>query len=313
MKNRPETDLEYQKRVQYALAYIRKNLDKPLSLKSVSREAGFSPYHFHRIFTAVMQEPFGEYITRKKLEGAALKLAYSPYARVSDLAFEYGYSSVSSFSKAFNKWFGFRPTQLTCKKQTVSTAGGKLQSKYKKRINRKELFVIPPPQNMRAALDKIDNNVRIRSISGFKVHYLVSPKGYEYQSVSSTWRKMTELLADAHINIYDCDRFALCHDHPGLAPVSKCRYDACVALPQEFGIKLSMDTTTIPAGRYAVFSVEGTRASLLNQYLAFYTYWMPQSGYEMDNFPAIDHYLSHFSENRIKVELWAKITRCLAS
>lgn len=105
-KQKHNSRSEYQKRIQKALTYIRENLDKPLSLEGVAKAACFSKYHFHRVFSAIMSEPLGEYVTRKKLERAAIRLAYSPVAKVSDMAFAYGYASVSSFSKALNQWFG---------------------------------------------------------------------------------------------------------------------------------------------------------------------------------------------------------------
>jgi AraC family transcriptional regulator len=113
MKRTKQTSAqEYQKRINKALTYIRDNLDKPLLLSEVSREACFSEFHFHRIFSALMRETLGEYVTRKKLERAAMKLAYAPALKVSTIAEEYGYASVSSFSKAFNEWFGCRPTEF---------------------------------------------------------------------------------------------------------------------------------------------------------------------------------------------------------
>ncbi len=87
------SSLEYQKRVQKALTYIRENLDKPLTVRQVAKAACFSEYHFHRIFSAIMQEPLGEYITRKRLEKAAIRLAYTPQSKISAIAFDCGYTT----------------------------------------------------------------------------------------------------------------------------------------------------------------------------------------------------------------------------
>jgi len=129
MKRTKQTSAqEYQKRVNKALAYIQDNLDKPLSLSEVARAACFSEFHFHRIFSALMRETLGEYVTRKNLERAAIKLAYTPALKVSTIAEEYGYASVSGFSKAFNEWFGCRPTELKSIRHRLDSGGGKLQT-----------------------------------------------------------------------------------------------------------------------------------------------------------------------------------------
>ncbi len=309
MNKQQESSLEYQRRIQKALTYIRENLDKPLSVKEVAKIACFSEYHFHRIFAAIMQETLGEYITRKKLERAAIRLAYSPDSKVSNVAFEFGYSSVSSFSKAFKQWFGCRPTEISKIKQSLDSANGKLQTKYEKLINSDQLYVGPPQENWHQKIEEINNRVQIKSISQFELYYLTNPGGYEFSSIVRTWKELMERIEDAKITIDDCEKFAISHDHPALTPSLHCRYDACIALPQNRDVELSLAKVIIPSGRYAIFPVEGPEESILDQYLQFYTVWMPQSGYEPDNFPVLEHYLPTTKEGSVAVELWAKITR----
>lgn len=306
---RQKNSLEYQRRIQKALTCIRENLDKPLSVKEVAKTACFSEYHFHRIFAAIMQETPGEYITRKKLERAAIRLAYLPGSKVSTVAFAFGYSSVSGFSKAFKQWFGCRPTELSKIKRSLDAADGKLQTKYKKSISSDQLYVGPPQKDRPQKFKEIDNRVRIKTISQFELYYLNNPGGYEFSSIVRTWKELAERIEDAKINIDDCEKFAISHDHPALTPSSHCRYDACIALPRNHDVEFSLAKVIIPSGRYAIFPVEGPEASILDQYLEFYTVWMPQSGYEPDNFPVLEHYLPASTEGRVAVELWAKITR----
>ncbi len=156
---------EYQKRIDRALSFIRENLDRPISLSEVANAACFSEFHFHRIFSSFMHETVGEYITRKKLEHAAMRLVYSPSTSVSIIADEYGYASVSSFSKSFNQWFGCRPTDIQQIKQRLDSGGGKLQTKYEKSIEANELFVLAGEEDRFSLLDE---HVNIKSsIDGF--------------------------------------------------------------------------------------------------------------------------------------------------
>ncbi len=301
--------IEYQKRIQKALIFIQENLDKPLTLKEVAKAASFSEYHFHRIFSAAMEETPGEYITRKKLERAANKLAYSSRTSVSQVAIEFGYSSVSSFSKAFKQWFGIRPSAVSEVKKKLDAQGGKLQILYEKALDVGQLFVAPEEPERSKRFKELDSRVEVRSVSGFSVHCLSSPYGYDIASIRATWMELTERLEDAGIEMARCELFAISHDHPGLTAVNRCRYDACVLLPQDQRAALSLPVSDVPSGRYAIFRVEGPETSILEQYLEFYTVWMAGSDYEPDNFPVLEHYLPDSKEGHIVVELWAKIKR----
>ena len=66
-----ELDKDYINRINLALNYIDDNLDTELSLESISKIAYYSPFHFHRIFKAVIGEPLNAYITRRRIEKAA--------------------------------------------------------------------------------------------------------------------------------------------------------------------------------------------------------------------------------------------------
>ncbi len=309
MNPQQKSSLEYQKRIQKALTYIRENLDKPLTVKEVAQIACFSEYHFHRIFSAIMQETIGEYITRKKLERAAIKLVYSADSKVSNVAFEFGYASVSSFSKAFKQWFGCRPTEISQIKQRLDSSYGKLQTKYNKPINSDQLFMGASQKDWLQRVEEINNRVQIKSISQFELFYLTNPGGYEPSSIGHIWKELAEKLEDAKIDIEDCEKFSISHDHPALTPSVHCRYDACIALLQNLDIELPLAKVIVPSGRYAIFPVEGPEDSILDQYLEFYTLWMPQSGYEPDNYPVLEHYLKTCKEGHLALELWAKITR----
>ena len=62
---------EYAKRINRVLSYIDRNICSELSLDEIAEEALFSKYHFHRIFSSVMEEPLSKYIQRLRLEKAA--------------------------------------------------------------------------------------------------------------------------------------------------------------------------------------------------------------------------------------------------
>lgn len=296
--------LEYQRRIDCAIRYIAANIDRPLKLDEVAEAASFSKYHFHRLFAAMMNEPPGEYITRKKMERAAIRLVYAN-APVTTLAEEYGYSSVAAFSKAFKQWFGCRPTELKAIRERSGARDGKLQFRHGKQLRADELLVPTTMPEDPVRCEAIERRLSLREVQGFNLYYLTSPGGYELASVWETWQALRERVTKV-ADPDACDWFAISHDHPGLTPPAQCRYDACAALPAGAAAP-PLPSVRVASGCFAIYPVEGPEPSILSQYLEFFTLWMPQSGYEPANFPVLEHYLPGSSPGHLRAELWAKI------
>ena len=69
---------EYEWRMHKVLTHIDDHLDEPLELAALADVAHFSAYHFHRLFAAWAGETLGDYIRRRRVEVAALRLATQP-------------------------------------------------------------------------------------------------------------------------------------------------------------------------------------------------------------------------------------------
>jgi len=105
---RAATRRELVRRLQRARDYVDANLDRPLMLRSIAREACLSSFHFHRSFRAVFRETPHSYVTRRRLERAAAVLQRSDRA-VIDVALEVGFENAAHFSRAFKRRFGCSP------------------------------------------------------------------------------------------------------------------------------------------------------------------------------------------------------------
>ena len=99
----------YRQRMAEVLQIIQRNLDEDLALEELARVAHFSPYHFHRIFRGMVGESVKEHIRRLRLERAALGLKHSKRP-VTDIAFEAGFETLESFSRAFKAMGGLNPS-----------------------------------------------------------------------------------------------------------------------------------------------------------------------------------------------------------
>jgi len=125
------------KRVNKIIDFVERNLDKELSLKSLSKMANYSPYHFHRIFLQITKETLNSFIVRKRIEKIAAILTVGTEESLSDLAFKYGFSSGNAFSRAFRKFYDVNPSEF---KEKFSKIGVEVldYDKYICKIRNKE-------------------------------------------------------------------------------------------------------------------------------------------------------------------------------
>jgi len=105
-----EQEQTYVRLVNKSEDYIEQHLNEPISLKELANNVNFSEYHFHRIFTKYSNETLKHFITRFKLERAAIFMSVNQSSTLTTIALNYGYNSSSSFSRAFKHHFGASPS-----------------------------------------------------------------------------------------------------------------------------------------------------------------------------------------------------------
>jgi AraC family transcriptional regulator len=94
------------------LAYIEAHRFEPMTVAELASVAGFSPYHFSRLFTARFGESVMSYVRTCRLQAAALRLTGDTPPSLIDLAFECGFESQEAFTRAFRQRYGVPPGQF---------------------------------------------------------------------------------------------------------------------------------------------------------------------------------------------------------
>lgn len=100
--------MDYMNLIQKTLDYIDDHIMEKITVDQLSELAGFSTYHYYRVFNSFVGMPVMEYVTRRKLQYALHELSNN--GKVSDIAFDYGFETHAGFTKAFKKCFGYAPT-----------------------------------------------------------------------------------------------------------------------------------------------------------------------------------------------------------
>jgi AraC family transcriptional regulator len=94
------------------LAYIQAHREEPVTVAELARVAGFSPYHFSRLFTARFGASVMDYVRTVRLQAAALRLTGDAPPPLAELAFDCGFESQEAFTRAFRRRYGTPPGQF---------------------------------------------------------------------------------------------------------------------------------------------------------------------------------------------------------
>lgn len=108
----------YESLIKDVLNEILRQPEKRWTLGQFADRAGFSRYHFHRLFRFIMQEPIAEFTRRIRLERAAHELAQSEFSVV-EISIRAGYSMPEAFTRAFRGAFGASPSDWRQSGRTV--------------------------------------------------------------------------------------------------------------------------------------------------------------------------------------------------
>jgi AraC family transcriptional regulator len=266
-----------------AVEFIDRNLDGKLDLATIADVAHFSPFHFHRLFHALMGEPLGDYVRRRRLEIAAVRLRSQPRVPITEIALAVGFGSVESFSRAFRARFGAAPSQYRSSKidQAASKPGtfaGNLEqarndgSRDHAGSSNKELAM----------------NVKLVDRDPVNIAYLryTGPYG---PAVGRFWME-TVAPWMATNDLMHRERFGISLDDPSVTNPAQCRYDAGVASREGEVLSGKPHHKVIPGGRYACLAFEGTGVDMPPAWDAMLREWLPNSGLQLDARPFFEFY-----------------------
>ncbi|HEV7609507.1 MAG TPA: AraC family transcriptional regulator [Steroidobacteraceae bacterium] len=267
---------EYEKRMHAVVEHIDRHLDQKLDLETLAGVAHFSPFHFHRLFGALMGEPLGDYLRRRRLELAAVRLRAQHRVPVLDVALGVGFGSAEAFTRAFRTRFGCSPTQWRKRKPGQVPRKADQAARGLKR------------KNVTSRTKETHMKVRIIEREPVHVAYLrhIGPYG---AGIGVFWMK-TVAPWMATNNLMGRGRFGISLDDPTVTRPAQCRYDACVASPEGEVLSGNPQHKVIPGGKYAALAFEGTSAEIGAAWDALLRDWLPKSGLQLDARPFFEYY-----------------------
>lgn len=94
-----------------AKQYINARLDEKINLDEVAHHAGVSSYYFCKLFKQHTRMTLTEYVNRRRVEWAKQKLL-DRRNRITEIAYDVGYQSLSQFNRSFAKYAGMSPSRF---------------------------------------------------------------------------------------------------------------------------------------------------------------------------------------------------------
>lgn len=101
----------YDKKFDAVTEYLKQHYTEQITLEELADFAGFSKYHFSRLFKEHYQMSLPEYITTLRI-ARATELLESPDFSIMDVALQAGFSSLPSFNRAFRQANNCTPSQF---------------------------------------------------------------------------------------------------------------------------------------------------------------------------------------------------------
>src|SRR5688500_5206453 len=97
-----------ERRIGLALAWLEEHLAEEVGLDDLARAAGYSPFHFHRLFYLYLGETVADYVRARRLAVAARQLRTTA-ATAAAIAHASGFGTQAVFTRAFKRSYGVTP------------------------------------------------------------------------------------------------------------------------------------------------------------------------------------------------------------
>ncbi|MBL8965365.1 MAG: AraC family transcriptional regulator [Spirochaetaceae bacterium] len=259
--------VDYFERLHRAVLFIEERLNEDIGFREVAAEAAYvSPWHFHRIFEAVLGLTVTEYIRERRLSVAALRLVETE-ARVIDIAMDARYDSQEAFTRAFKRRFGLPP-------------GRYRERGVKASLPSREPYTV---KALRAMAGGMVMEPRIERKEAFSVVGLAGKSSQADNRIPALWAAFLPRAGEVPRRKAGGGSYGICEylDPSSMSEDSEWTEFVGVEVEDEgepAAPPAGMVRKTLPGRRYAVFTHKGALDSLGETYDYIYKTYIPRSG-----------------------------------
>ena len=248
------TPMDYKSRIEHALEHIEANLTSELSLAGAAKAAGYSEYHFLRIFKEATGLTPADYIRKRRLSEIAREII-STSQPIAQIAYKYGFNSKENFIRAFKAEHNILPTE------------------YKSAMNSLKLF-----GRLQLAAPAFEATPEVVTIEGFSLTVFENREDYipRFWNWYNGHKLSARLSGGKTVPDYGVSKW---NDKE-----NRLEYFIGIQTADAAGDITGTVKLDIPGGLYAVFTTPPTTHSdFINMVHRTWQYinktWLPQSGY----------------------------------
>lgn len=295
---------DYKSRINHVFHYIDQHLGSRLSLEEIAEVACFSPFHFHRVFKAITSETLNEYITRRRVEKAALDLLHRSTS-VTEVLLKYGFNDSSSFSRTFKKFYGVSPTAFRIQNPNRHSKIRQLESKNGQATPDFEKYICVIDDLKKWI--KMNAKIEVKETSGLNLAAVTHIGIYGVENAFDRllrWANSKHLLQNTEAKVG-----RLFYDSIKVTAPEKVRMSVFLATEESFEAEGEIDRLRINPGKCIVGSFEITPNEFEKSWTGLFI-WMNENGYKKSDENPYEIYHNDFREhpeNKFIVDLYIPI------
>lgn len=287
------TRREYAARMNRVVDHIQAHLTDPLDLEQLAAVACFSPFHFHRLFRAWMGETLQVHVHRLRLERAAKLLSFDHRKNITEIALDCGFSSPSTFARAFKQAYGlsaseWRKRKICQTKRKTWEAGDEALLAFSGEPG-------PMARQPEIPMTRFPINVQVRRLEPATLAYIRHVGSYKGNS--ALFRRLFDQLfawaGPRGLMGPEVRYLSLFQDNPNLTPAAKQRLEVALTVPPGTAPDGPIGIKPLEGGLYAVARVRVLAHEYAEPWETLVGDWLPGSGYQPDGRPALEIYLNN--------------------
>lgn len=291
MKKSERKKASYVERINRVLDTIYRDLTQPMKLQDLAVVADLSPFHFHRVFQAMIGETPADFIKRLRLERSLHLMAHGKQKSLTAVALDCGFSCSSDFTRSFKKRYGVAPSKFDLKAWQTNH-GNEISSATES-----------SPFQLQRPLPRSNPDhfrVNIRKLPARTVAYIRVDDPYHGDAVVKAAERLVK-WAEAR-QLADGQWLGYQFENPKVTALEDCRYFVAVEVEQRFEPTDEVGKYQFPEMLVAEVAMKGDIYREIRLFQWLYGSWLPRSKYvpadqpsfEVWNGRPFEHGLQHF-------------------
>lgn len=265
----------YIQAIQRSIDFAEERIRENVSLDDAAACSGFSLYHFHRVFVALVGTTFSDYLRRRRLSEAGRELLRTE-RRIIDIALDYQFESQESFTRSFSKMFGMTPGAFRKAEMPKLFY-------FKRRLTREILAHLQRGVTMEPKI------VELEGFTVVGIKYVGDNKNQEIPQMWGEFNKISDRIKNIKKN---SPALGVCSMIPG--EKEKFEYMAGFMVDKVEDLSKDFVSKEVKSQKYAVFTHKGSLETLKDTFSYAYSTWLPNSGYELGDAPDLEWYDERF-------------------